>query len=347
MIKIDRKILVHGLLYLGIFVVAAGISYTTLTVSKIFVKTGNTPVVNNRTPLPSSPVPKDAPFNVLLLGYGGGNHDGTYLTDSIIILNIDPKTKKVAMISVPRDTWISSLNDKINAAYVKGIDQAKDAVSQVTGLTANYFVSVDFSEFSQIIDTLGGVNVNVPQTFDDNFFPTSGMENDSCGKSGEEIDSLKTKYTGFDLEKQFTCRYEKLHFNQGNTVMNGETALKFTRSRHSDTYGGDFYRSERQFAVLKAIESKLISLNAITKSGKLINQLSQMVRTDLGISQINTIIDLLGNPQDYKTAEIHLTDANVFVDSMGPAGQFILIPKTGAGNFKSIQDYIVQQMGQN
>jgi len=337
-IKINRKVLLHGLLYLAIFIVAATISYTTLTLSKIFVKNTQPHSASSQTPFPSQPVPKDAPFNILLLGYGGGNHDGAHLTDSMIILSVDPKNKKVALISVPRDIWIPSLNDKINAAYVKGVDQAKSSLFQVTGLNINYFVSVDFSGFAQIINTLGGVSVNIPQTFDDNFFPIPGLENESCSKSGEEIDALKTKFTGFDLEKQFTCRYEKLHFNLGNTVMNGDTALKFTRSRHSDTYGGDFSRSERQFVVLKAVEAKLISLNAITKGGKIINTLSQMVRTDLGMNQINTIIDLMGNPKDYKITEIHLTDTNVFVDSVGPGGQFILTPKDG--NFSSVQKFI-------
>src|SRR5579864_3897556 len=68
-------------------------------------------------------------INILLLGYGGGNHDGAYLTDSIIAVHIDPKTQKVFLISVPRDIWIRIPTDgmdgsyaKINAAYQDGLD---------------------------------------------------------------------------------------------------------------------------------------------------------------------------------------------------------------------------------
>src|SRR5258708_37496057 len=203
------------------------------------------------------------PINIVLLGYGGGNHDGAYLTDSMIAIHIDPKAKKVFLISIPRDIWIKiSTNgtdgsySKINAAYEIGLDDsgypnkqkqftgangggrlAEYVVSQVTGLPIDYFFGMDFSGFTHTIDTLGGVNITVEKTFDDYQYPIEGKETDSCGHSDTEIASLSaqlasTSGTLTELDA-FPCRYEHLHFDTGEQHMNGITTLKYVRSRHS------------------------------------------------------------------------------------------------------------------
>lgn len=370
MTHIRKETILLGLLYLAIFVLAAGSSYFLLSFSKIFVREKTPGGATQTSPSALNNSPHDSSFTAILLGYGGAGHEGTTLTDSIIMLRINPEKKEADLISIPRDLWVQIPTDynnttanKINAAYAIGLDDttypnkkpefkglagggalAKYVVGQVTGIKPGYFVSVDFGEFQNIIDTLGGITVNVAQTFDDNFYPITGAENDTCGISADEIATLKQKYTDFELEKQFTCRYEHLHFDKGNQAMNGETALKFVRSRHSDTWGGDFARSERQFEVLAGIEQKLISLGAIPKGGTLINQLSSMVRTDLGISQIDQLLELFGNPQNYKIITIHLTDQNVLIDSTGPGGAFILIPKDGINNFSGVQKFISSQI---
>ena len=279
---------------------------------------------------------------MLLLGYGGAGHDGGSLTDSMVVVRVDTENKKVALISIPRDLWIPSLNDKINAAYAKS--NSKDVVSEVTSLPVSYFVSVDFGGFVKIIDTLGKVNVNVPTTFEDNFFPIPGKENDTCGKTGDEVNALKVKYSGFDLEKQFTCRYEQIHFDKGVVQMSGTEALKFVRSRHSNTSGGDFARSQRQFAVLQAIMEKLISFSTVGKLTPIIDTLSKMVRTDLGKDQILELLQIAGDPKSYQVKEIHLTDTNVLTNKVGPQGQFILVPTSGSGNWTAIQSFIKSEL---
>lgn len=322
-------------LYLAIFLVGVGAVY--------FLFRGK---VNLPSPPPSptfSPLPKTSSFNFLLLGYGGAGHDGGSLTDVMIIVHIDTENKKAGLISVPRDLWLPSLSDKINAAYVKG-NTFKETVSEVTDLPVSYFVSVDFGGFVKVIDTLGKIKVNVPQTFEDNFYPIKGLENDTCGKSGDEVNALKAKYSGFDLEKQFTCRYEQIHFNQGVVQMNGSDALKFVRSRHSNTAGGDFARSQRQFAVLAAIKEKLISFSAAGKLTSTADTLSKMVRTDLGKEQILELLKIAGEPQNYQIKEIHLTDENVLTSSVGPLGQFILVPRSGNGDWSGIQSFIKSEL---
>src|SRR5579864_5172138 len=147
------------------------------------------------------------PINILLLGYGGGNHDGAYLTDSMIVVHIDPKTRKVYLISVPRDIWVKIPTNgtdgnywKINAAYELGLDDmsypnkqaqfkgqdgggrlAEYIVSHVTGLPIDYFVGMDFTGFKHSIDTLGGVDIRVETAFTDSEYPIDGNETDLCG----------------------------------------------------------------------------------------------------------------------------------------------------------------------
>ncbi len=330
-----------GALLVGIFILGFAITYLSLSLSKVFVKTPPP------QPTATSPIKFHEPvkiddqkgiFNTVLLGYGGEGHSGTYLTDSIIVVHVDTNTKKAALISIPRDLWVSG-NHKINAeAVANGFQNVGNPIKDVTGLPINYFVSVDFGGFVKLIDNLGGITVDVPKTFDDAFYPILGQENNVCGKTEDEIFQLKNKYpAGFDLEKQFTCRYEHLHSDVGPANLDGATALKFVRSRHGDS---DFGRSERQFAILKGILAKLISSHSLDKTNKTIDTLSKIVRTNLDIKTIRNLIDVFSNPNDYKVTEIHLTTDNVLVSSTSADKQFILIPKAGNFNFTEIQKYI-------
>lgn len=309
-------------------------------------------------------------INVLLLGFGGPGHDGGNLSDSIILVSINTKTKGVALISIPRDLWIAlpvdydnERNYKINAAFAIGMDElefpnkrpefrgnngggalAKYAVSKVVGFPVDYYLAVNFKAFVEAIDLVGGIEVNVPQAFDDYFYPIKGKENDLCGKSPEEVVALHGKYSGFQLEKQFTCRYEHLRFEKGPQEMDGKTALKFVRSRHSETYGGDFARSERQHAVMIGFLNKLISLDAVKQSNPLFNKLTEMVKTDIDKDLIVRLLKLVGNPSDYKIKSIFLNEGNVLVSSVGPAGQFILIPREGINKWEAVRSYISKNL---
>lgn len=339
-IRTHWKNILFGILLVGVFILGFSVTYFYLTFSKVFVKTP-TPEPTTSVPITfHEPIEIDEQkgiFNTVLLGYGGEGHSGGYLTDSIIVVHVNTNTKKAALISIPRDLWISG-NHKINAeAIANGFQNVGNPIKDVTGLSINYFVSVDFGGFAKLIDNLGGITVEVPKAFDDAFYPLDGQQNNVCGKTEEEIFELKNKYTGFDLEKQFTCRYESLHFDKGQTNLDGKTALKFVRSRHGDS---DFGRSERQFAVLKGIEDKLISTRSLDKTSKTIDTLSKIVRTNLDIPTIRDLINVFGNTEEYQLTEIHLTTDNVLKSSTSADKQFILIPKAGNLNFSEIQKYI-------
>ncbi|HET7099062.1 MAG TPA: LCP family protein [Patescibacteria group bacterium] len=339
-IKANWQNFAIGTLLVGIFILGFTITYLTLTFSKVGTK--NSPAQAT----PDSLVKFNAPikiddqkgiFNTLLLGYGGEGHSGSYLTDSIIVVHVNTNTKKATLISIPRDLWVRG-NHKINAeGSLNGFQNVGGPVKDVTGLPINYFVSVDFGGFVKLIDNLGAITVDVPKAFDDAFYPILGEENNVCGKTEEEIFVLKNKYSGFDLEKQFTCRYERLHFDKGPVSIDGTTALKFVRSRHGDS---DFGRSERQFAILKGVLNKLISAHSLDKTSKTIDTLVKIVRTNLDIKTIRNLIEVFGNTSQYQLSEIHLTTDNVLNTSTSFDKQFILVPKAGNFNFSGIQKFI-------
>lgn len=308
--------------------------------------------------------------NILLLGYGGAGHEGGTLSDSIIVVNVIPDGKKITFISIPRDLWVEmpirsdiSQNFKINHAYAIGLDDnlyplkepqykgeggavtlVKEIVGEVVGMPIDYVVAVDFDGLKKIVDTLGGVEVDVPVTFDDYFYPIKGRENDTCGKSSSEIARLHQEFSDTALHHQFECRYELIHFEKGSTLMDGETALKFTRSRASAQHGGDFARSERQHALLLGIKDKLLSIYSIDKIDELFGQFAAMVQTDLDLATVQKLVAILGVPDAYSVKFVRVSDENVLVSTKSLDGQFILIPKQGEGIWSGVHTFVREQI---
>lgn len=306
------------------------------------------------------------PFGVILLGNGGVGHDGGGLSDSINLIFIDPENYEVAMIAIPRDIWVkipvrsdARESHKINQAYAIGNndlkyplkeplyvgehgggEMAKYTIEQITGLSIKHYIAVDFSGFVQVIDLLGGIEVDVPVAFDDYFYPVKGKENESCGKTGDEIASLTESLSGFELEKQFECRYEHLHFDKGIQKMDGETTLKFVRSRHSDQHGGDFARGVRQQVVLDGIKDKLLKLNALSKVDDLFERLASVIKTDLTLETTLQIAEIVSRPDDFNIKKVNLSEENTLNSSVSSDGQFILVPKAGVDNWGEIQSFI-------
>lgn len=281
--------------------------------------------------------------NFVLLGHGGAGHQAGDLMDSIILVSADTKEKKVLAVTIPRDLFIEGR--KMNEGFVAGgYDLIKHQVNVVTGVQPDHYVSIDFDRFVTMINILGGVDAKITKPYEDRHYPIRGREVDTCGKTPEEFAELHQKYSGYQLEIQFECRYEHIKFDPGTAHMDGATALKYVRSRHGD---GDFGRSERQLVILAAIKDKVMSLEIITKFGKLFEQLFATVKTNLGVSEIQTLAGLFVNPDEYKVTQIQLTDANVLTSGKGPAGQFILMPRDGFDKWTGVQNYIQDQVKSN
>ncbi len=358
------------LVLVGVFLMSALASYYILNAG------GKKPEPEKEHEQPSvgyENLDEDKRVNFLLLGYGGAGHDGGFLSDVIMVVSVDPFNKQVSLISIPRDLWVTipiqsdkKLNFKINAAYAIGNDDKKyplkepqykgefgggnlsvKVVGDSLGLKIKNFAAVDFSSFENIIDLLGGIEVNVSKTFDDYFYPIKGLENETCGFSGDMITEFHQKYSGFELEKQFTCRYEHLHFDKGSIKMDGKTALKFVRSRHSAEYGGDFARGERQNSVLFAAKDKLLSIYAAKNAEEIYRQFQNSVKTDVNFDLFGSLVQAIGDPSGYKIKHFGLTEDNVLMSSRSANGQFILVPKAGENEWDQVQKFVLDQVTSN
>jgi len=309
---------------LGMFLGSFG--YKTYFLNK--KQSSNTLAKTYASPLPTileekRETSKDANrFNILLLGFGGAGHPGGTLADSIIVVSINTTDKKATLISIPRDLYFSG--HKIN-----NDPSIKDALNAITGLAISNTISVDFNSFIKFIDSLGGISVDVKKAYTDNFYPVKGLENELCGFDSQKVSELHQKYSGFELEKQFTCRYETISYAVGLNQMDGSNALKYVRSRHG---GSDFVRSQHQFEVLKAILQKA-DVNKVA-------EVFSFVKTDLNENRVKEILASIGNPLDYSVSSIQLTEENVLVSSKSKEGAYILVPRNGEGKFEEIKKYI-------
>ena len=320
----------------------------------------------------TSPTPDPlGPYSILLLGHGDPQHAGGSLTDSMILAYIQPRKKSIHLISLPRDIWVELplLPDgekkgyKINAAYAVGKDPrqylerpeafrgeggggslAKYAVSTVTGIEPDYFVALNFYAFSSAIDALGGITVSVPQGFDDPYYPIEEEKENDCGLPPEEIAALTATLSGNLLIDHFGCRYEHIYFDAGPQPMDGETALKFVRSRHSTQSGNDFARAERQQVVIEAVKKKIFSINFLPKIIPLINSLSQNISTDIDTAKLT---ELIGDAEELKSYDIYrvvLSESNVLKSGRSRDRQYILLPNAGDQNWDEIHAFIDKEI---
>ncbi len=306
---------------------------------------------------------KTGNINVLILGKGGGRHEGPDLTDTIMVAAINPNKNTVTLISIPRDLWIPDLAAKINTAYSYGQERggqgkllAKTAVSQAIGKQIDYVLVVDFDAFINLVDHLGGIDINVKRAFDDYKYPITGKEDDLCDHTEEELIDLSAQIaTGSaDAPDVFPCRFEHIRFDQGVRHMDGEEALKFVRSRHGlNGEGSDFARSQRQQDVINAIRDKGLSLGIILNPLKVIgafNIIKDNIDTNADVREIDDFINLATKMQGAKISSVVLDFGDEGKKRYGllmhpPISdaqklQWVLIPRKGDGDFSEIHDYI-------
>ena len=202
------------------------------------------------------------PFYMLLLGVdkdedrseNWGSDTSNFRADTIILARVDPKNKKITLISIPRDTMVDMGADgkqKINAAYsLGGAANMVKVVSKFANVNISHYAEVDFESFTKIVDSIGGVDVNLPQPVKD------------------------VQYAGIDLPA-------------GEQTLNGEQALGLSRSRHAyDDYGGgDFYRAANQRMILMAIAKKVLKLDPAAMASA-VSQIADSVTTDMSVTDI-------------------------------------------------------------
>lgn len=214
------------------------------------------------------------------------------------------------------------------------------------------------------------MDINVKSAFEDKEYPIAGKERDLCGQDElfKKIEPILNKTvdeagkTGIlDSDHQlkefydnvmdkpylaFPCRYEDLKFNAGMQHMDGETALKFVRSRHGIGDGSDFGRSARQQLFIQAVKDKVLSANLITKIVPVVDELKNNLKTDLDPTAIKKFIGEFGALKQYRFSSLVLSDSNFLVADNSPDGQYILTAKEGidhwTGLLTGIRDFVLE-----
>jgi len=266
------------------------------------------------------------PLNFLILGIAGGNHQGKDLTDTIMFASLNPYQKQLALVSLPRDIWLEKWRAKLNSIYhYKGLPETKKTVEEILDQKVDYGIIIDFEIFQKIIDTLGGITVDVEQSFDDYKYPIPGKENDLC--NGDPL---------------YRCRYEHLHFEAGRQFMDGQTALKFVRSRNAQgEEGTDFARAARQQKVILAIKDKILSkefLLSPKKAIQLFKLITLNIQTDIPKEKCWQLLKVGLKIRNIKTATLN---SNYLINppiSKKYDNQWVLVPKSG--NWSEIQEYV-------
>lgn len=261
---------------------------------------------------PSAAQPADAAgrITVLLLGVDQRPDDPSPLrTDTMIVLTVQPETNRAGMISLPRDLFVPipgfDYSGKINTAFTVGeINKypggggalAKKTVSEFLGYPIDYTVTVNFDGFVEAIDAIGGIDVVVPKTIHDEEYPT--------------ID----------------YGYQTFHIDAGLQHLDGESALKYVRTRKSPG-DDDFQRSQRQQQVLMATKNKLIEDKLLTpvRLLELFRVVSQSVKHDIPANQLPNLLAVASRMQLDQIEQLVLDTRFAQIDANSKFG-WILVP---------------------
>lgn len=313
---------VFSLMVGSLAAIGAGASYRSATHgTSVIGEIKNLPVISDIRRLvlgteananPST-VESEGRVNFMLFGVGGEGHEGSQLTDTIILASLDTEKNLVSMLSIPRDLAYPLGNaqfQKINAvnAYAEeaspgeGASEAAHAIGKLFGVSVHHVVKVDFSGFVKFIDALGGLDITVERAFTDSSYPT------------------------------WDEQWQTVTFAAGEQHMDGARALQYVRSRHgTNGEGTDFARNRRQQIVLAAVRDKLLSLGTLANPNKIAQLwgiVSSHVQTDLTPWEI---VKLAGRSRDIQpdaiTMRVLTDDPEGELVPGNVNGAYMLFPK--------------------
>jgi polyisoprenyl-teichoic acid--peptidoglycan teichoic acid transferase len=266
----------------------------------------------------------DGRINILMMG----EDNEASLTDSILVASIDPVNKKTAMVSIPRDLWVSSASagsSKVNAVYPlakqaalaekpdneraakkKAVEELQTVIEDVLGININYYVTVDVAGFERAVDIVGGVEMNVPE---------------ELAVSEHMWDDVRSVPYHLDVPA-------------GQQKFDPQRALFFVRTRKTSTRG-DFDRTERQRLFLNALAGKVLSAGTYTnpvRITKLMDAFKDNVVTNFSIDDA---VCMAKNAQDLDTKNMLSVgladDENPVVTTGWAENQSIVQPVAGIG----------------
>jgi len=218
-------------------------------------------------------------LQVLLLGVS--TDTTAVLTDTIMVASYDPKEQKASLVSIPRDTYVgkneatANSYSKINALYQTSTDKILAAVNDLTGLDLKYYVVVDTEALIKLVDTIGGVEFNVP----------------------------------IDMDYDDSSQKLHIHLKAGWQLLDGEKAENLVRFRHNNngtsypkSYGdNDIGRMRTQREFITQVAKQTIQLKNIGKIGEIIDIAYQYVQTNITLSVLK---DYIPYAIEFKTENI-------------------------------------------
>jgi LCP family protein required for cell wall assembly len=266
-------------------------------------------------------------ISVLLLGTDErANEYDPPRTDTMMVVTLDLSNKTAGMISLPRDLWVPipgyDITTKINTAYIigerreypgGGSQLSKDTVSSFIGRPVEYYVRINFSGFVSFIDLIGGIDINVPHTIHDELYPTPDY--------------------GVEL----------FHLDAGLQHLDGETTLKYVRTRHGDS---DYVRAERQQQVIQAVLDKILAADMIPTLVAKAPQLMATMRDSFGTDiPLPVAIDMANyiRQNNLENIERLVLDNRYGEESYSEDGAWILLPnrteiRKALGEFFDVTD---------
>lgn len=254
---------------------------------------------------------------------------GVPRTDTLILVSLDTEAKKAFMVSIPRDLWVEipgrgingiPTEQRINTAYTfgeinrfpgGGVKLVRDTIEKNFGQPIHYYAMVNFDGLREIVDLLGGVDVEVKERLYDNEYPT-----DDCG--------IRT-----------------IDFKPGTHHMSGEDALAYARSRHSTS---DFDRGSRQQQVLLALRRRALQPDVLPKLPALASQIRGLVKTDMSLIEMLALANVA---KDIDPANIERRAIDVDMVSLWvrPDGAQVLLPDRG--KIRLLFDQVFKSQGQS
>ena len=265
------------------------------------------------------------PITIALYGYGGDGHDGAYLSDSIMVVVIQPHNgapTQIAEVSIPRD-WEVAIDlgngqtaiGKVNEAYAFADDSiyphradtykgdfgranlADDTLDRVLGIHIDHHVGLDFHAFQYAVDAVGGVDVDVKTAFTDTDYPNTSCDFNTTG-----------------------CNAITVHFDAGMQHMDAARALQYARSRHGNNgEGTDFARSRRQQLVLAAVREKIGGVGGIPKVLAVLGALQGHVDTDMTAGDADQLYNLVKNVDSSTIEHVSFDDSNFLYECGYPS----------------------------
>lgn len=246
-------------------------------------------------------------INFLVLGMRGvDDPNGGLLTDSIMIVSVRPFDGRIALISIPRDLYVplpgKKERHKINEAYEigdyqthgKGLEYVKSVIGNVAGIPIHYAAIINFQGYKDLIDSLGGVEINLEKPF---------------------VEAVPFEEGSINLPA-------------GKQILDGQTALLYVRARMSSS---DFDRSRRQGEIIKAIQEKIFKTGIIFnpyRLNKILSAIENNIKTDMRVWETEETIKVLAglkNPQ-LKTRVLDNGPDKILYSTFTDEGAFVLLP---------------------